>query len=117
MADNPIVKIEAVVRNSRLHLVKEALKEKGIQSFSSYEIKIGGIVPGHASWRSPNRKASDFIPKSKIEVICTTIDQEKIISTILEAAHTGETGDGIVFVYQIDKLIKIKDHSTAENAL
>lgn len=112
-----LLKIEAIVRNSKLHEIKDALRNIGIQSFSSYEVKIGGIHPGHISWRAHERKASDLIPKSKIEIICQRKDEEKIMETLAKAAHTGETGDGIVFVYSINKLLKIKDNATNQDAL
>jgi nitrogen regulatory protein P-II 1 len=115
--DTKLLKIEAVVRNSKLHEVKEALKEIGIPSFSSYEVKIAGIHVGHISWRAHSRKVSDLIPKSKIEIICHEKDEEKIMETLAKAAHTGETGDGIVFVYSINKLLKIKNSAINEEAL
>ncbi|MGQ0606132.1 MAG: P-II family nitrogen regulator [Candidatus Nitrosotenuis sp.] len=117
MTNSSMIKIEAVVRNLKLHEVEESLKKIGVKSFSSYEIKMSGIYPGHVSWRSPNKKSSDFVPKSKIEIICSIRDQEKIINAITNSARTGQTGDGIIFVCPITSLLKIKDHSTDEKAV
>lgn len=109
-----MIKVEAIIRSSKLYDVQKALASLGLTTFSSFEVKLSGLHKGHKGWRS---KASDFIPKSKIEILCQDIDQEKIVNTILDAAKTGERGDGIVFVYQIDNLIKIKDNQTGESAL
>lgn len=109
-----MLKIEAIVRSSKLYDVQNALSDLGLPTFSSYEVKLTGLHKGHKSWRN---KASDFIPKSKIEVLCADRDQEKIVKTILDSAKTGEKGDGIVFVYQIDNLVKIKNNDSGENAL
>ncbi|MEK6971370.1 MAG: P-II family nitrogen regulator, partial [Thermoproteota archaeon] len=73
-----------------------------------------GIHRGHLGWRN---RTSDFIPKSKIEILCNDGEHEKIVDAILNAAKTGEKGDGIVFVYQVDKLVKIKTGETGESAL
>ena len=57
------------------------------------------------------------IPKSKIEVLCSDKDVEKIVNIIRTSATTGEKGDGIVFSYKIDKLVKIRDGETDTSAL
>jgi len=109
-----MLKIEAIIRNSKLYDVQNALASLDLPTFSSYEVKLTGLHKGHKSWRN---KTSDFIPKSKIEVLCADRDQEKIVKTILDAAKTGEKGDGIVFVYHIDNLVKIKNNDRGESAL
>ncbi len=109
-----MIKIEAIVRNSVLHEIQDALSEIGIPTFSSYLVQITGIHRGHEGWRN---KTSDFIPKTKIEILCADKDEEKIIDTIQKSANTGEKGDGVVFAYQINKLVKIRDNQTDEDAL
>ncbi len=115
--DHLMRKIEAVVRNSKLFDIQEALHEIGIPSFSTYEVKIGGIHPGHSTWRHKHTKSSDFLPKTKNEILCGDQDEQKIVETLSSAAHTGETGDGIVFVYPIDQVHKIKTGDTDESAI
>lgn len=110
-------KIEAIVRNSKLYDIQEALHKIGIPTFSSYEVKIGGIHPVHVTWRHRHTKASDFLPKTKIEILCNNEDEQKIIDTISSAAHTGETGDGIVFVYPVDQIRKIKTGESGDSAI
>ena len=107
-------KIEAIVRSSRLYDLQLALAEIGIPTFSAYQVQITGIHKGHAGVRN---KASDFIPKSKIEILCKDEDQDKIIETIKNAANTGSKGDGVVFSYNIDRLVKIKTGQTGADAL
>ncbi|MEK6944715.1 MAG: P-II family nitrogen regulator [Thermoproteota archaeon] len=109
-----MLKIEGIIRSSKLYAVQEALAKLGIPTFSSYEVKLSGIHRGHSGWRN---RTSDFIPKSKIEILCNDGEHEKIVDTILETAKTGDKGDGIVFVYQVDKLVKIKTGETGESAL
>ena len=109
-----MIKIEAIVRNSVLHEIQDALSEIEIPTFSAYQVQITGIHRGHEGWRN---KTSDFIPKTKIEILCADKDEEKILNTIQKAANTGEKGDGVVFTYNLNKIIKIRDKQTDENAL
>ena len=109
-----MIKIEAILRNSVLHQVQDALAAVGIATFSSYQVQITGIHKVHEGWRN---KTSDFIPKSKIEILCSDEDEEKIVNTIQKAATTGEKGDGVVFTYNINQLVKIKSGETGKDAL
>jgi nitrogen regulatory protein PII len=109
-----MIKIEAILRNSVLHQVQDALATIGIATFSSYQIQITGIHKVHEGWRN---KTSDFIPKSKIEILCMDQDEEKIVNTIQKTATTGEKGDGVVFTYNINQLVKIKSGETGKDAL
>ena len=109
-----MIKIEAIVRSSVLHQVQDALAKVGIPTFSSYQVQITGIHKGHSGWRN---KTSDFVPKSKLEILCTEEDEDKIVNAIQKNASTGEKGDGVVFTYGIDKLVKIKSGETGNAAL
>ena len=109
-----MMKIEAIVRSSAMHEVQDALAEIGIPTFSVYQVQISGIHKEHKGWRN---KTSDLIPKSKIELLCADEDEDNISNVIQEAAKTGEKGDGIVFSYNIQKLVKIKDSQTGASAL
>jgi len=107
-------KIEAIVRNSVLHEIQDKLAEIGIPTFSAYQVQITGIHRAHEGLKN---KTSDFIPKTKIEILCADKDEEKIIDTIQNAASTGQKGDGVVFTFNVDKILKIKDKQTGENAI
>lgn len=109
-----MMKIEAIVRSSALHQVQDALAQEGIPTFSAYQVQITGIQKAHHGWRN---KASDFIPKSKIEILCSNEDAENIVTTIQKTATTGEKGDGVVFSYNIDTLVKIRNGETGIAAL
>lgn len=100
-----MLKIEAIIRSSVLHEIQSSLLDEGIPTFSVYQVQITGIHKAHEGWRN---KTSDFIPKAKIEILCDTKDEEKIINVIQNTARTGEKGDGVIFTYTINKLIKIR---------
>jgi len=109
-----MIKIEAIIRSSVLHQVQDALADIGIPTFSSYQIHITGI---HRAHEGVKNKTSDFIPKIKIEILCSENEEEKIIETIQKTAKTGEKGDGIVFTFNVDNLIKIRSGETGKDAL
>ena len=92
----------------------EGIVEIGIPTFSIYQVQISGIHKEHKGWRN---KTSDFIPKSKIEILCADENEDKIIETVQKTAKTGEQGDGIIFSYDIDKTVKIRNGDTGVKAL
>lgn len=107
-------KIEAIVRNSTFYDVQHALAEIGITTYSAYQVQITGIYREHKGLKT---NTSNYIPKSKIEVLCADKDVDKIVNLIRTSASTGQKGDGIVFSYKIDKLVKIRDGETDASAL
>ncbi len=107
-------KIEAIVRNSTFYDVQGALAKIGITTYSAYQVQITGI---HLEHKGLKTNTSNYIPKSKIEIICSDKDVENVVKIIQSSASTGENGDGIVFYYKIDKLVKIRDGETDVSAL
>jgi len=100
-----MIKIEAIVRSSVLHEIQKELMDEGIPTFSVYQVQITGIHKSHEGWRN---KTSDMVPKVKIEVLCSEREEENITNIIQKTARTGEKGDGVIFSYEINKLIKIR---------
>ena len=82
-----MLKIEAIVRNSVLHELQEALAKDGILTFSAYQVQITGLHKAHAGLRN---KTSNFIPKTKIEILCSDENEEHIVKIIQKTASTGE---------------------------
>jgi nitrogen regulatory protein P-II 1 len=109
-----MLKVEAIVRSSMLQDIQEALGKNGIPTFSIYQVQITGMHKAHEGWRN---KMSDFIPKSKLEILCPDSAGEDIVRIIQQVARTGERGDGIVYLYKINKLIKIRNGDIDEKAL
>ncbi len=113
-----MIKIEAVVRSTKFHEVQHALHEAGIPTFSAYDIKLTGLHKGHTSGGRPGTfRSSDLIAKTNITVICAENEESKIIQAITESARTGDKGDGLISVYPIHSLIKIRNGKTGEAAV
>jgi len=114
-----MIKIEAVIRSTKFHLVQHALADIGILTFSAYDIKLAGLHRGHSTvgGRPGSFKASDLIAKTNIVVLCHDREKEGIIKAIVDAAKTGQRGDGLISVYPIGSLTKIRNGATDEQAL
>ena len=110
-------KIEAIIREEKLNDVKNALREIGIVGMNVVEIRghgrQGGIV---LNGRSGSYQI-DLLPRIQINIILSEHNVEKTIQTIAEAAQTGEIGDGIIFVYPVDDVIRIRTGERGREAL
>ncbi len=113
-----MLKIEAVIRSTRFHDVQHALADIGIETFSAYDIKLTGLHKGHSVGGRPGSfKTSDLIAKTNVVVLCHEREKDKIMNALIEASKTGQRGDGLISVYKIDNLVKIRNGATEEAAL
>ena len=97
-----------------MHEIQHELLEIGIPTFSIYQVQITGIHKSHEGVRN---KTSDYIPKLKIEILCSDKDEEEVIETIQKSGQSGEKGDGVIFSYDINKLVKIRTAEVGDIAL
>jgi nitrogen regulatory protein P-II 1 len=110
-------KIEAVIRPFRIDDVREALAEIGVKGMTLTEVKGYGRQKGHTELYRGSEYQIDFLPKIKLEVIVTDALSEKVIETIMNAARTGQVGDGKIFVYPVDDVIRVRTGESGEEAL
>ncbi len=110
-------KIEAIIRPFKLDDVREALAEMGVKGMTLTEVKGYGRQKGHTEVYRGSEYKIDFLPKVKIEIIAKDSMVEKIVSTILKTAKTGEVGDGKIFIYPIDDVIRIRTEESGEEAI
>ncbi|HVT26466.1 MAG TPA: P-II family nitrogen regulator [Lacipirellulaceae bacterium] len=110
-------KIEAIVRHFKLEDVKNALTEQGINGMTITEVRGFGRQKGHTEMYRGTEYTVDFVPKVKIEVV---MDEDKLpaaLATIVKAAHTGQIGDGKIFVSSLDDVVRIRTGETGADAL
>ena len=102
-------KIEAIIRPFKLSLVKEALHEAGISGMTVSDVKGFGRQRGSTGGiDNPGEYDDEFLVKMKLEVIVEDEDAEKVSEAIKKAAYSGKIGDGKIFIYNIDQLIRIR---------
>ncbi len=110
-------KIEAIVRHFKLEDVKNALTEQGIHGMTASEVRGFGRQKGHTEIYRGTEYAVDFVPKVKIEIVCSDENMQTVIDTVLAAAQTGEIGDGKIFVSNLEDSIRIRTGERGEDAL
>ncbi len=100
-------KIEAIIRKSKFREVKNALHEVGVNFFSYWDVTgLGNEKKGHV-YRGVSYSTSD-IQRRYLSIVVNNEFEEITIKTILEAASTGEVGDGKVFVSDIQDAYRIR---------
>ncbi|MBP88791.1 MAG: transcriptional regulator [Planctomycetaceae bacterium] len=110
-------KIEAIVRHFKLEDVKNALTEQGIDGMTVTEVRGFGRQKGHTEMYRGTEYTVDFVPKVKIEVVCSDSNLQPVVDTVLRAAQTGQIGDGKIFVADLQDSIRIRTGETGEEAL
>jgi nitrogen regulatory protein P-II 1 len=110
-------KIEAIIREEAVTAVKDALREVGIVGLNVVAVRGHGRQGGiDLSWRGTSYQM-DLIPKAQINVILSDHNMEKAIDVICRAARTGKQGDGIIFVYPVEDVIRIRTGERGREAL
>ena len=110
-------KIEAIIRPFRIDDVREALAEIGVKGMTLTEVKGYGRQKGHTELYRGSEYQIDFLPKIKLEVIVVDSLADKVIDTIVNAAKTGQVGDGKIFVYAVEDVIRVRTGESGVEAL
>ncbi len=110
-------KIEAIIKPFKLDEVKDALNAIGIQGMTVTEVKGFGRQKGHVELYRGAEYDISFIPKVKIEAVVSADMVEKAVATIEEKAKTGKIGDGKIFVYSLEQVIRIRTGETGGSAI
>jgi nitrogen regulatory protein P-II 1 len=110
-------KIEAIIREDALDAVKDALHEIGIVGMNVFEIRGHGRQGGvELSWRGTSYKM-DLIPKLQLNIILSQENVDKTIETIIKAARTGNAGDGLIFIYPVEDVVRIRTGERGHQAI
>ena len=109
--------VVAIIKPFKLDDVREALSEAGIHGMTVTEVKGYGRQKGHTELYRGAEYVVDFLPKVKLEVAIANDMVDKIIETIARAANTGKIGDGKIFVYNLEQVVRIRTGETGNDAL
>lgn len=110
-------KVEAIIKPFKLDEVKEALTEIGVQGMTVLEARGFGRQKGHAELYKGAEYVVDLLPKVKIEVVVTDDMVDKVVEAIMKSARTGKIGDGKIFIYPLEKVIRIRTGGVNEDAV
>lgn len=110
-------KVEAIIREDKLNEVKEALKELGIVGLNVFEIRGHGRQGGISLVGRSGSYQVDLLPKIQVNIVLSEQNLEEVIDAILRSAYTGEAGDGLIFVYPVEEVIRIRTRERGHDAV
>jgi len=109
--------ISSIIKPFKLDDVREALSEVGVNGITVVEVKGFGRQKGHTELYRGAEYVVDFLPKIKIEAAVDDDKVDQVIEAITGAARTGKIGDGKIFVYNLDQVVRIRTGETGSEAL
>jgi nitrogen regulatory protein P-II 2 len=109
--------VTAIIKPFKLDEVREALAAVGVQGITVTEVKGFGRQKGHTELYRGAEYVVDFLPKVKVEAAIRDDLVDQVIETIEKSASTGKIGDGKIFVFDVEQVIRIRTGDTGEEAL
>jgi len=109
--------VMAIVKPFKLDDVREALAEVGVQGITVTEVKGFGRQRGHTELYRGAEYVVDLLPKIKIEIAVTDDLLERVVDAIQRSANSGKIGDGKIFVWQLDQVVRIRTGELDGDAL
>ena len=109
--------VTVIIQPKRLDSVREGLSEIGVTGITATEVKGFGRQKGHTELYRGAEYVVDFVPKVKLEVAVDSAIADQVIDAIVSAARTEKIGDGKIFVYDVDRIIRIRTGEEDQDAL
>jgi len=101
-------KVEAIIRPEKLNQLRDIMDKKGFPGMTVSEVRGRGRQKGIAlQWRAGDYRV-EFLPKIKVEVVVEDEDAEELIGLICETVQTGEAGDGKIFIYPVEDVVRVR---------
>ncbi|MGA8830635.1 MAG: P-II family nitrogen regulator [Desulfomonilaceae bacterium] len=110
-------KVEVIIKPFKLDDVKDALHSIGVQGMTVTEVKGFGRQKGHKEIYRGAEYLVDFLPKIKIEMVVQASIVDQIIEKVISAARTGTIGDGKIFVFPVEAVVRIRTGERDKDAL
>ena len=110
-------KVEAIIRSERLQNVQDALDELGVSGLTVSEVMGCGRQKGYTEQYRGSRVNISLLPKIKVESVVADEIVDPVVDAIVGAAYTGETGDGRIFVYNVEKSVRIRTGERGEETV
>ncbi|HEY5682375.1 MAG TPA: P-II family nitrogen regulator [Sulfuricaulis sp.] len=109
--------VTAIIKPFKLDDVRDALAEVGVQGVTVTEVKGFGRQKGHTELYRGAEYVVDFLPKVKIEVAIDSKQLDRVIEAITKSARTDKIGDGKIFVFDLEQVVRIRTGETGKDAL
>ena len=109
--------ITAIIRPHKLDDVRQALGEAGVQGVTVTEVRGFGRQRGHTEVYRGAEYVVEFVPKAKIEIAVDDDLAERVIEAITKTARTGKVGDGKIFVFDLEQVVRIRTGERGASAI
>jgi nitrogen regulatory protein P-II 2 len=109
--------VSAVIKPFKLDEVREALSTIGVQGVTVTEVKGFGRQKGHTELYRGAEYVVDFLPKVKIDIAIKDELLDQVLEAIEKSAHTGKIGDGKIFVFELEQVVRIRTGETGPDAV
>ncbi len=109
--------VTAIIQPSMLDQVQTALVHLGVRGMTVSEVTGYARQQGHKEVYRGETMTVDFVLKVRLEILTPDADVEAIVGTMVKAAHTGEVGDGKVWVTPVDSVVRVRTGETGESAV
>ena len=109
--------VTAIIKPFKLDEVREALSAIGVQGITVTEVKGFGRQKGHTELYRGAEYVVDFLPKVKVEAAVKDDVLEQVIEAIEKSANTGKIGDGKIFVFDLEQVVRIRTGETGSDAI
>ena len=109
--------VTAIIKPFKLEEVKDALRAAGVQGLTAYEVQGYGRQGGKTEAFRGSEYKIDFVPKVKLEILVDTAQVDSVIELIGTIAKTGKIGDGKVWAFDLDRVMRIRTGELGDDAL
>lgn len=112
-----VTKVEIITRASKLEDLKSALNAIGVEGMTVSQVYGCGLQKGHTEVYRGRQYTVNLVPKVKIETIVCDVPVEKVMETARKALQTGHIGDGKIFVYNVENVMRIRTGTMGDKAI
>jgi nitrogen regulatory protein P-II 1 len=109
--------VTAIIKPHRLDDVREAVQGAGIAGLTITEVQGYGRQSGKTETFRGAEYTIDFVPKVRVEVVTPDTDLDKVIELIADAARTGKIGDGKIWAYPLDRVMRVRTGEKGDDAI
>ncbi|WP_367614684.1 ammonium transporter [Ruminococcus bicirculans (ex Wegman et al. 2014)] len=116
-ADGKIRKVVILMNSSKFESLKDALDEIDITGMTVTNVNGCGIQKGSTDYYRGSEAKSHLLPKIKVEIVISTVPLGLLVDTVKRVLYSGNIGDGKIFVYEVENVIKIRTDEEGKMAL
>lgn len=110
-------RIEAIIKPFKFEDVREALAGIGVHGMTVTQVRGFGRQQGHTEVYRGSEYSTDFVPKTKVEILVEDSQAKEVVTAICESAWTGKIGDGKIFILPVDDVTRIRTGETGPSAV